>query len=60
MLSHLDPRTLQSEHEVRRIIHLQSITNELPDAFNDVVKVTRSHIPVMNVPTIIDVPEEPN
>ncbi|KAM1400641.1 hypothetical protein ACFX2F_027896 [Malus domestica] len=28
----------------------------MPDAFNDAMKVTKSHIPAANAPTIIDVP----
>ncbi|WP_375619079.1 hypothetical protein, partial [Bartonella sp. AC134YNZD] len=34
-LSHLDPRTNQCEFEVQKMIHLQRIANQLPDAFND-------------------------
>ena len=55
-MSHLDPHTAQSETEVRRIIDLQSITQSMPDAFNDLAKVTRSHIPDVNTPARIDVP----
>ncbi|CAL2237733.1 unnamed protein product [Prunus armeniaca] len=56
-LSHLDPYTNQSECEVQRIIHLQSIANQLPDAFTNIKKVTKSHIPAVNTPAWIDVPE---
>ncbi|BBN67488.1 transposable element gene [Prunus dulcis] len=49
-LSHLDPHTAQCENEVRRIVHLQSIANQMPDAFNDAAKVTKSHIPAANAP----------
>ena len=38
-MSHLDPRTTQSETEVRQIINLQSIAQSMPDAFNDLAKV---------------------
>ena len=38
----LYPRTSESELEVQRIIHLQSLTNELPDAFSDKVAYTYS------------------
>ena len=31
-LSHLDPRIKQSELEVQKIIHLQGLANQLPDA----------------------------
>ncbi|KAM1935321.1 hypothetical protein ACFX15_019392 [Malus domestica] len=57
-MSHLDPRTAQSETEVRRIINLQSIAQSMPDAFTDLAKVTRSHIPAANTPTRIDVPRD--
>ena len=34
-LSHINPRTNQSQLEVQRIIHLQDIANQIPDAFSD-------------------------
>ena len=43
-MSHLDPRTAQSETEVRRIIDPQIIAQSMLDAFNDLAKVTRSHL----------------
>ena len=55
-LSHLDPRTKQSELEVQKIIHLQGLANQLPDAFIDSTKVTKLHIPVANIPTRIEIP----
>ena len=55
-LSHFDPRTNQCESEVQKIIHLQEVANQLPDAFTDVKKVTKSHIPAVNAPARIDVP----
>ena len=39
------------------MIHLQNIANQLPDAFIDTKKVTRSHIPAANTPARIIVPE---
>ncbi|CAL2271723.1 unnamed protein product [Prunus armeniaca] len=54
-LSHLDPRIAQCENKVRRIVHLQSIANQMPNAFNDATKVTKSHIPTANAPARIDV-----
>jgi hypothetical protein len=54
----LDPRTSESELEVRRIIHLQSLANELPDAFTAHKRVTRSHIPVVNAPERVQVPQK--
>ena len=56
-MSHFDPRTNQSELEVQRIIQLQNLTNQLPDAFTDTKKVTKSHILAANTPARIDVPE---
>ncbi|XP_047307541.1 uncharacterized protein LOC124911138 [Impatiens glandulifera] len=56
-LAHYDPRTKQSELEVQKIIHLQNLANQLPDAFTDPKKVTKSYIPVANAPIRIHVPE---
>ncbi|CAL9012492.1 unnamed protein product [Prunus brigantina] len=50
-LSHLNPCTAKCENEVRRIVHLQSIANQMPNAFNDATKVMKS----ANAPTRIDV-----
>ncbi|KAJ9540031.1 hypothetical protein OSB04_026537 [Centaurea solstitialis] len=55
-LSHTDPPTAHSDKEVQRILSLQNVANQLPDAFNDLANVTRSHIPAANVPARIDVP----
>jgi uncharacterized protein YozE (UPF0346 family) len=49
-LSHFDPRTNICEQEVQRIIHLQILANKLPDAFTDLKRVTKSHIPAANAP----------
>ena len=54
--SYLDPPSAHSDKEVQRILSLQNIANQLPDAFNDLANVTRSHIPAANVPARIDVP----
>jgi hypothetical protein len=54
-LSHFDPRTNQCELEVQRIIHLQSIANQLPDAFTNNKKIVKSHIPTANTLTKIEV-----
>lgn len=59
-LSYLDPRTPQCENEVRRIVLLQDMANKLPDGFNDAAKVTKSHVPAMNAPARIGVPEGTN
>ena len=34
-LAHYDPRTKKSELDVQKIIHLQNLANQLPDAFTD-------------------------
>jgi hypothetical protein len=54
-LSHFDSRTNQCELEVQRIIHLQSIANQLQDAFTDNKKIIKSHIPVANTLAKIEV-----
>ncbi|KAM1195665.1 hypothetical protein ACFX2J_022123 [Malus domestica] len=54
-MSHLDPRTSQSEAEVRRILDLQSIAQSMPDAFTDLAKMMRSHIPTVNAHARMDV-----
>ena len=55
---HLDPRTKQSELEVQRIIHLQGLADQLPNAFTDLNKVLKSHIPAINALTHIEIPIE--
>ena len=55
-MSHLDPHTAQCEKEVRRITHLQKIASQLPDAFTDTAKVTKSCIPAANTPARINIP----
>ena len=55
-MSHLDPRTNQYELEVQRIIYLQNLANQLPNAFIDTKKVTKSHIPAANTRARIDIP----
>ena len=39
------------------IIHLKNLANQLPDAFVDTKKVTKSHIPVANVSARVDIIE---
>ncbi|PHT82023.1 hypothetical protein T459_15038 [Capsicum annuum] len=55
-LSPLDFRTNKCELEVQRIIHLQNIANQLPDAFTDLSRITKSQIPAANAPIRVDVP----
>ncbi|KAM0990114.1 hypothetical protein ACFX2C_008676 [Malus domestica] len=54
-LSHFNPRSIQCENEVKMIVHLQGIANQMPDAFNDASKVIKSHIPAAKAPARIDV-----
>ncbi|KAL0461118.1 UNVERIFIED_CONTAM: hypothetical protein Slati_0739000 [Sesamum latifolium] len=56
-MSFMDPRTNDSELEVQQIIHLQSVTNRLPDALIDTKRVTKSHILAENVPARLKVLE---
>ncbi|GJT27352.1 disease resistance CC-NBS-LRR class family protein [Tanacetum coccineum] len=56
-LCSFDPRTKECELEVQKIIHLQRLANQLPDAFTDSKRVTKSHIPAVNAPVKIDVQE---
>ena len=51
LLSHLNHHTDKCELEVKKIIHLPNITNQLPKAFADAKKVTKAHITVANVPS---------
>ena len=46
----LDPRTYKAGLEVQRIINLQRVATNLPNAFTDHGGVTKSHIPAINVP----------
>ena len=56
-LLHLDPHTRQCETEVQKIMHLQEIANQLPDAFTDTKRVTKSYIPAVNAPARIEIPK---
>ena len=38
-------------------MHLQAIANQLPYAFTDIKKVTKSYIPAANAPARIEIPE---
>lgn len=52
----IDPRTSESELEVRRIIHFQNLANKLPDTFTDYKRVTGLHIPAINALERVQVP----
>ena len=55
-MSHLNARTAQCDKEVQRITHLHKIASQLPDAFIDTAKVTKSYIPTTNTPARINIP----
>jgi hypothetical protein len=57
-ISFTDPRTIETELQVQRIIDLQNIANNLPDAFSDYKGVTKSLHPVRNVPERVEVPNK--
>jgi len=59
-LSHFDPHFLMCEQEVQKIIHLQNLANQMSDAFTDLKRITKSHIPAVNVPIRIDIPKGPS
>ena len=40
---------------MQKIVHLQEIANQLPDAFTDTKRVTKSYIPVANAPARIEI-----
>ena len=42
---------------MQKIVHLQTIANQLPDAFTDTKRVTKSYIPAANAPARIEIPE---
>ncbi|XP_062075578.1 uncharacterized protein LOC133779659 [Humulus lupulus] len=56
LLSQFYPRTSQCELEVQRIIHSQNIANQLPNAFTDPKKITKSHVLAENASIRIEVP----
>ncbi|XP_062093870.1 uncharacterized protein LOC133799896 [Humulus lupulus] len=56
-LYQFDPCKNQCKLEVQRIIHLQNIANQLPDAFTNPKKITKSHISAENAPVRIEVPK---
>ena len=59
-LSHFDPGSPMFEQEIQKIIHLQNIANQMSDAFTDSKRITKWHIPAVNVPIRIDVPKGPS
>jgi hypothetical protein len=54
----LEPRTKDTELEVQRIISLQQLANNLPDAFTNIRGVSKLHIPMTNAPERMEIPME--
>jgi hypothetical protein len=57
-ISYTNPRTIETKQQVQKIIDLQNITNNLPDAFSDYKGVTKSLHPTRNVPERVEVPNK--
>jgi hypothetical protein len=55
-ISSSDPRTQETELQVRKIINLQHIANNLPDLFTDYKGVIKSYNPAINAPKKVEVP----
>nr|GEZ25843.1 putative copia-like polyprotein [Tanacetum cinerariifolium] len=56
-LLYFDPRIKQSKTEVKKIMHMQEITNQLPDAFTYTKRMTKSYILVVNAPARVKIPD---
>ena len=48
------------EQEVQKIIYLQNIANQMPNAFTDLKRITKTHTPILNVTIRIDIPKGPS
>ena len=55
-LNYLGPCTRTIELEVQKIINLRNLASKPPDAFTDHKGVTKSHIPVENAPSKVEIP----
>jgi hypothetical protein len=53
-----DPRTQETKFQVQKIIDLQHIANNLPNAVTDYKGVTKSYIPARNVPEKVKIPQK--
>jgi hypothetical protein len=54
----LDPRTKETELKVQKILELQQIASNLPDAFTDYKGVIKSLNPAVNAPCRVEVPRK--
>jgi len=57
-ISSSDPRTQETEQQVQKIINLQHIENNLPEAFTDYKGVTKYSYPARNAPKRVEVPNK--
>jgi hypothetical protein len=57
-ISNSDPRTSETELQVQKIINLQHIANNTPDAFTNYKAVTKSYNPARNVLERVEVPKK--
>jgi hypothetical protein len=57
-ISNSDPHTLETELQVQKIINLQHIANNTPDAFTNYKGITKSYNLAKNVPERIEVPKK--
>ena len=57
-ISFSDPCAMETELQVRRIIDLQNIANNLPDAFSNYKGVTKSLHRARNVPGRVEIPNK--
>jgi hypothetical protein len=53
-----DPRTKETELQVQKIINLQNVANNLPDAFTDYKCVTKSWNLAVNAPERVEIPKK--
>jgi hypothetical protein len=51
-----DPHTKEIEFQVQKILKLQQIAINLPDAFTDYKSITKSLNPTVNMPYRVEVP----
>jgi hypothetical protein len=57
-ISNNDPHTLESKLQVQKLINLQHIANNTPDAFTDYKGVTKSYNPARNALARVEVPNK--
>jgi hypothetical protein len=57
-ISASDPHTQETEFQVQKIINLQHIANNRPDALTNYKGVTKSLVPIRNVPERVEIPQE--